>query len=95
MLKSKKDETAVVAVGSALSNADIVLQLQNIKNEFRRRSGEFVAMCVQSTVQFFSGGKSEFNQSEVLRFFFYMTKYKDVILVEKKNQTENRGPSKP
>lgn len=34
VLKSQKDEMAVVAVGSALSNANIVLQLQNIKTSF-------------------------------------------------------------
>lgn len=33
-LKSKKDELAVVAVGVALSKANIVLQLQNIKTSF-------------------------------------------------------------
>lgn len=60
VLKSKKDEMAVVAVGSALSNANIVLQLQNIKTSFFVTPVSFVAMCVQVMVEFFFWWQNKF-----------------------------------
>lgn len=74
VLNSKKDEMAVVAVGSALSNANIVLQLQNIKTSFFITPVSFVAMCVQVMVEFFSGGKTNLSKwgSEIFFFFTWL-----------------------
>lgn len=46
-------------------------------------------------VQFFSGGKKLIYQSGVLRFFFYMTKYKDVIIIEKKMERKTEAHLSP
>lgn len=101
VLESHKDEAAVVTVGFALSNANIVLPWQNIKSSLLVAAATLIRLmrvstCVQLMVQLFMEAKHIY-QIDVLRLlFFYMAIYKDVILIEsKKNVMENRSPFKP